>query len=389
MNWTAHVHDLLAPLDNFSRLHAATVRRLGRRVVDLSYPNPCFNIDRRPYDLLGRIAAQINVEDLRYSPFGGFTTVRRVLAAALSRRHQLTYSFRDIILTPGAAAAINVALRALFQPPDRIVLVSPCWIDYPLYLASLGLGYDLVPTDRGKHLDLAGIERAWTPRTRAMILSQPVSPTGILYTDEELRRLAETLERLGQRHRYQPVLISDETHRDQIWSDARFHSPATVYPKAMCVYSFGKAWEMQGQRIGYLAVSPHWPDRHALSSMLEAGMRITGHCAPTSLMQHMAGALTDFTPELKPLAELQHHVRHRLRHAGYEIVDAKATRFVYAEAPTSDDIGFVTLLARHGVLAMPSTIFHESGYFRLAINVEGDALQGALDVLTYVRTKEL
>lgn len=389
MNWTAQVYDLLAPLDNFSRLHAATVGRLGHRVVDLSYPNPRFNVDRRPYGLLGSIAAQISVEDLRYSPFGGFTTVRRVLAAALSHQHELTYRFHDIILTPGAAAAINLALRALFRPPDKIIVVSPCWIDYPLYLASLDLGYDLVPGGRDKHLDLAGIERAWTPQTRAIILSQPVSPTGVLYTDEELRWLAETLERLGKRHGHRPILISDETHRDQIWSGAKFHSPATTYPKALCVYSFGKAWEMPGQRIGYLAVSPHWPDRAAVSSRLEAGMRITGHCAPTSLMQHMAGALADFTPELKPLADLQHHVRHRLRHAGYEVIDANATRFVYAEAPTSDDIGFVTLLARHGVLAMPSTLFHEPGYFRLALNVDGDALRGALDVLADACTKDL
>ncbi len=196
MNWPAQVHDLLAPLDNFSRLHTATVRKFGHRVVDLSYPNPCFKVDHQPYDLLRRIASQISVGELRHSPFGGLTTVRRVLAAALSRRHELAYNFRDIILTPGATAAINVALRAFFQPPDRIVIVSPCWIDYPLYLASLDLDYDLVPADQNKHLDLIGIEQAWTSRTRAMILSQPVSPTGVLYTGEELTQLAKTLQRL-------------------------------------------------------------------------------------------------------------------------------------------------------------------------------------------------
>jgi aspartate aminotransferase len=387
MTWSAQVQRLLEPLDDFGRLHAATVRRLGGSVIDLSYPNPRFSVDRRPCQVLADIAADVGVDDLRYSPFGGFTTVRRKIAASLSRQHALPYTFRDVILTPGATSAISVILRALFRPSGRVAVICPCWMDQPLYAASAGLGFDLIPAGTGKHLDLAGVENAWTPETTGLIISQPASPTGVLYSDDELAGLAATLRRLGQRHGHAPILLSDEAHRDQVWGGMRFASPAAFYPETVSVYSFGKAWEMPGQRVGYAAVSPRWPSQETVCERLETGMRVTGHCAPTALMQHLAGALAGFTPRLGLIADLQRRARGRLRGAGYEVVEAQATRFVYARAPISDDTEFVRLLAHRGVLAMPSAVFHERGHFRLALNVADAALDRALDVLADLRAE--
>ena len=264
MTWSAHERRLLEPLAAFDQLHGATMRRFGGRVIDLSYPNPRVSVDGRPGQTLAVIAAKAGVEDLRYSPFGGFATVRRTVAASLSRRHALPYTFRDVILTPGAAAAINVVLRALFRPGGRVGVICPCWMDYPLYAASAGLCCDLIPTGPGKRLDLAQVERAWTAETIGLVISQPASPTGVLYTADELTGLAATLRRMGQRHGQAPILLSDEAHRDQVWSGAPFTSPARFYPQTVSVYSFGKAWEMQGQRVGYAAVSPRWPRRESV-----------------------------------------------------------------------------------------------------------------------------
>jgi aspartate aminotransferase len=385
MTWSPQVRRLLEPLADFDRLHAETVRRAGSSVVDLSYPNPRLRVDRRPYQALAELAANVGVDDLRHSPFGGFTTVRRNVAAALSRRHAMPYTFRDVILTPGATAAINVILLALLRPGGRVAVICPCWMDYPLHAVSAGLGCDLVPAGPGKRLDLAGVERAWTPDTVGLIISQPASPTGVLHTDDELAGLAATLRRLGQRRGHAPILVSDEVHRDQVWSGARFASPALFYPETVSVYSFGKAWEMPGQRVGYAAVSPRWPGRKTACERLEAGMRVTGHCAPAALTQHLASALAGYTPQLGPIADLQRHARGRLRDAGYEVVAAQATRFVYAQAPIADDTQFVRALARRGVLAMPSAVFHEPGHFRLALNVADAALDRALDVLAGLR----
>jgi aspartate aminotransferase len=369
---------LLQPLDDFSRLHARTLRRFGATAIDLSYPNPRFCQDGRAYQLLGDLAGQASVSDLQYTPFGGLTRTRRNIAGALGRRFGLPLSFRDIVLTPGAAAALHLACQVLFRPEDQVILIAPCWMDYPVYLRNLGVSVALVPSGAGKHLDHESIEAAWTPATRGVIISQPACPTGVVYTEHELQELASLLNAMGSTHGRQPVLISDEVHRDTVWNGTQLTTPVSVYPESLSVYSFGKAWSMQGQRVGYVAVSPGMSQRHALTAALERAMRVTGHCAPTALMQQVASRLASLAPETGDLASLQLFTRDRLAAAGYEIVPAEATSFVYLRAPADDEAGFTSLTADHGVLVMPSSIFHEPGYFRIALNVGHPQLDQAI-----------
>jgi len=388
MNRPAALRDLSAPLEEFGRLHASTLRRFGSRAVDLSYPHPRGHLDDRPYRALAELAAGATADDLRYSPFGGFTTARRRVADVLAEQHGAPYTYRDVILTPGATAALNIALTALFSPPDQIMLITPCWMDYPLYLTNLRLGCVLVSSDDRKHLDLDAIERHWTPRTRGLILSQPASPTGVCYRLDEITQLAALLTRLGHGRRRPPLLINDETHRDQVWADQDVPAPARAYPHTASVYSYGKAWQMHGQRTGHLAIHPGIARRDELRDQLALATRATGFCAPTALTQQLLTVLSPYTPDLGSLASLQHHARGRLQQAGYEITRAAATHFVYARAPSADDNQFVRRAADHGVLIMPSRLFHEPGHFRIALNTGGTALDHALDVLTELRAAQ-
>lgn len=378
MNQAAH-EELLRPLEEFTRLHLDTLRRFAGRALDLSFPNPQFLSDRRPYDVLASLAAQARPLDLRYSPFGGFTPVRRRVAASLAKQHGLPYAWNDIVMTPGATAALRVALRSLFTPPDRIILVTPCWMDYLLYLQDLGLAFALVPTTPAKHLDVKAIANAWTPETRGVVIAQPGSPTGVIHDDTELQQLASLL----QRHSTPtpPLLIADEAHAQQVWDDTSCPAPAAHYPHTLTVRSFGKAWDMQGQRTGCLAVSPHLGIRHQAVKALVRTMRVTGHCAPTALTQRLAAELCDTTPDLTGLGDLQRHARQKLIHCGVTVLDTHATRFLYARCPATDDRAFVAQLAGRGVLVMPSSLFHETGWFRISLNFGAPELDRALDII--------
>ncbi|WP_170223012.1 aminotransferase class I/II-fold pyridoxal phosphate-dependent enzyme [Nonomuraea turkmeniaca] len=382
MTWPQQVGDLLHPLEDYTRLHAATLRRHGGRVLDLSFPNPRFLHDARPYEVLAELAARTDPLDLRYSPFGGYTSVRLRIAAALARAHDQPYTWKSIIMTAGATAALSVTLRTLFTPPERVMLITPCWMDYPLYLAERGLGCDLVPAAGDKRLDLAAIEHAWTPLTRALIISQPVSPTGIVYRDEELRALATLLQQLSPEH--PAVLIADEAHRDQVWATTSCPAPAAHYPHTITVYSFGKAWQMPGQRAGYIATSPQLAPCLDAPRRLEQGMRLTGHAAPAALLQHLAAALCDVSFDLTGLADLQRHARGELAKYGVDVLPGDATRFVYARCPTGDLPTFVSALAQRGVLVLPSTVFHEPGWFRISLNTPEPEMSQAARIISEV-----
>jgi len=378
MNPTAH-EELLRPLEEFTRLHLDTLRRFGSRACDLSFPNPQFLSSPRPYEALASLSANARPLDLRYSPFGGFTPVRRHVAAALAKQHELPYAWSDVIMTPGATAALRVALHSLFAPPDRIILVTPCWMDYPLYLQDLGLAFDPVPAAPDKHLDLDTIANAWTSDTRGVVIAQPGSPTGVIHDATELQGLASLL----QQHAAPspPLLIADEAHAQQVWDDSPCPAPATYYPHTLTVRSFGKSWDMQGQRTGCLVVSPHLDGRHQAVEDLVRTMRVTGHCAPTALTQQLAAALCDTAPELTGLADLQRHARQNLLRHNVTVLDTHATRFLYARCPTPDDHAFISQLAHRGVLVMPSSLFHETGWFRIALNIGTPDLDRALDTI--------
>ncbi len=357
-----------AALERFAGLHAGTMRRAGAGVIDLSFPNPQATRDPRAMEALRRAAADVSQSDLQYTPFGGRTVPRRRVAAALSRRFGVRLGFRDILLTPGATAALSLAFAALFEPGDEVVMVTPGWMDYPLYLERLGVRVVQVPSGPDKRIDPAAVAAGCSAGTAGVIISQPACPSGVLHTRQELQALADVLAAAAEVSGRDIVLVSDEVHRDQVWDGAAVTSPMELHPHTVSVYSFGKAWSLQGQRTGYLALGPGLQSSTVYTA-LDRALRSTGVCAPTALMQQVVTEIADLQPDQSLLRADQLHMRRLLVERGFDVVPGQGTAFVYVRCPDGDDWAFVDRVAQAGVLAMPSSVFHEPGHFRLALNV--------------------
>jgi aspartate aminotransferase len=369
------MNSLHRPLEEFTQLHSATFRRLGSKAIDLSFPNPVGRRDDRAVNVLRRVTAELSADQLQYTPFGGLPTARRRVASALAGRVGVEFGHADVFLTPGATTALTVAFTAAFEPGDNVLIVAPCWMDYPIYLSTLGITWTIVPGTAGKRLDCAAVDSLWGTRTKAVIISQPNCPTGAVASQEELAELARVLRSHRSGGQPPPLLISDEVHRDQTWS-GEFISPARVYDDTMIVYSFGKAWALQGQRTGYVAVSPRVARHPDILREISRALRSTGACAPTVVMQHVAAELAGHDPGQGSLAEDQAGARRALADAGVLLIDGQASVFVYARCPDNvDDWTFVQMAAEEGVLVMPSSVFYDTGHYRLALNVSGERLK--------------
>lgn len=379
------LESLLEPQERLDRLMAATIRKFGRNLVDLSYANVYDGPDEEVLRAL-----ELSIRDDRelafqYTPYGGRTLTRRLVASHLGQEYGLPFTFRDIVMTPGAMAGLNVAFRTLFQSDDEVIVLTPCWQDYPLYLRNLGISTRQVSLADDKHVDLAAVSQALGGKTRGIILSQPCCPTGVVYSRDELEELARLLRQAEATFGTRIYLISDEVHRRLLWSGTSFHSPLLSYPRSLSIYSFGKALALQGQRIGYVAVSPHMPERDEMRRALERCVRFMGFCTPTSLMQRAVCSLLDYQPRLDILAQRQDDVRTQLAAYGYHVCKAEATFFVYAKAPIPDDFRFAEAMASLGVLIVPSTLFHERGYFRLSLTARSGSLAAGLPAFAKVR----
>lgn len=372
---------LLEPQEQFDDLCAVARSRFGRGVIDLSYPNFCDGPDDEV-----RRALRLAIEDeqelgFQYTPYGGRTVTRRLIASRLDREYGLPFTYGDVVLTPGATAALNVVFRTLFEPADEVLVLTPCWFDYPLYLQNLGIPIHFVKLrEEDKHLDLSAISRALNSHTRGILLSHPCCPTGVVYSREEIQELGALLTH-AEKSLNQPIyIISDEVHRQLVWSRKEFYSPLSSYDRSLLIYSFGKALLLPGQRIGYVAVSPRMPEREELRRQLERATRIMGFCTPTTLMQRAVCQLLDYRPPVGLIAARQKTARTSLKAFGYKVCDGDAAFFVYVKTPIADDFTFAELLAAQGVLVLPSTVFHERGYFQISVTLSSQPLQDGLPV---------
>lgn len=385
MTFASGLDELCRPLEDFTALHRRTIRRHGRRVIDLSFPNPILHRDGRGLEVLREVVAGIEPERVQYTPFGGTAIVRRRIAAGLARGTGIPFGATDVVVTPGATAALSVAFQVLFAPGDEVIVPVPCWMDHPLFLRTRGAVPVPVPLDRDGRLDLDAIEAAIGPATAGIVLSQPGCPTGVVHPEADLVALARALARHRRPSGEPLVWVSDEAHREQAWGVPRVPSPAMTHPDTVVIHSFGKAWSLQGQRTGLLAVAPSASRRDVLLLAIDRALRSTGTCAATAVMQEVAARLAGLDPAVDGLASDQLHVRRRLADAGFRVVPGQASAFVYLACPPDvTDVGLVDELAEAGLLVMPSRLFHHDGCIRLALNVGRERLDTAVSILTAV-----
>jgi len=230
-------------------------------------------------------------------------------------------------------------------------------------------------------LDADRLAAAVTPRTRAVLLSHPANPTGRCYDSEQLAGLAGVVRQAEQRLGRSITVIADEVHRDFVPGDA-YRSIAEMHDATLIVYSFGKYHFMQGQRTGYLAVSPRHPACGALAADAVRWSRTLGFCTPTALMQAAIPALLHLRHDLSNIIRWRERMTTELRDAGYRVAPADATLFLYIATPEGwDDFDFIRALAAARVLALPAPVFHHRGYFRLSLTGAARMLEGGLAAL--------
>jgi aspartate aminotransferase len=377
----AEFERLLQPLERFESIRRRVVR-LGDRLCDLSYANPYGGAEQEVRAAIRDALEDERLLDLQYAPFGGQTLARRAVADALRASHGLPFTFSDVVLTPGAMSALHLALLASGRADGEVIIPVPCWLDYPLYARANELRPVPVPlTPETFELDVAAVADAVSGRTCAVLLSHPANPTGRNYGPAQLAALAEALGHAEERLGREITLIADETHRD--FTEAGiYHSAAAFWGRTLAIYSFGKYHFIQGQRLGYVAVSPRHPARREASAELARWARITGVATPTALMQRAVPRLLALGHDQTWLPKWRHRLVDQLTVDGYSVVEPDATLFVYVRTPSGrDDFDFVTELASHGVLVLPAPVFHHTGYFRLSLTGSEEMLEAALPIL--------
>ena len=302
-----------------------------------------------------------------YMPNGGYPWAREALAAYLSQEQETNLSGREVILTCGAAGGLNALFKAILSPGDEVLAPAPYFVEYGFYVGNhLGVFRPVPSLPKTFQLDLAAMEAAITPKTRAVIINTPHNPTGQVYSAESLKALSALLARKSAEYGRPIILVSDEPYRFLTFDGIKVPALLPLYEYAVVAGSFSKSLGLAGERIGYLAMPPHMPGRERLEAALMMTNRILGFVNPPAVGQHLMAAALGSQVDVSIYVHRRDAMAKVLRDAGIDFAMPQGAFYFFPEAPGGDDKAFAACLTKELILAVPGSGFGLPGHFRLA-----------------------
>lgn len=356
--------------------HGAELKRIhgDDSVFDFSIGNPDVDPPSIFASTLAEIARSAEPGTHRYMPNAGLPETRTAIAHRVAKDHGVDPGGEGIVVTTGAAGALNVVMKSLLDPGSEVVLLSPYFAEYPFYVDNHGGTVVVVPTTSEFLLDLEAIAGALSPATRAIVVNSPNNPSGRIYDQTSLDALGTLLAEEAPA----ATLVSDEPYRRIVYGNAAPGSALQATPRSVVVTSYSKDLSIAGERIGYLAVHPDHPDRDRLLAAAIFTNRTLGFVNGPALMQRVIARIADESIDITPYAERRQVFLEGLRSAGYECVAPEGAFYLFPATPDRDDVAFVGRLLEERILAVPGTGFGTPGHIRLSYAVPLPTIERSL-----------
>lgn len=354
-------------------------KRYGEEnVFDLSLGNPVIEPPSEFKTALKKLADSPLPGMHRYMENAGYADTRTVVAAQLFSETGLKFSLNDIVMTCGAAGAINVILKTILNPHEEVIVFAPYFLEYDNYIDNHGGVARVVPTDEKFIPKLDALEKAIIARTKAIIINSPNNPTGVIYSADFISRLGKLLLQKEREYSTNIFLISDEAYRKIIYDGLTYPQVFPHYPQSIVAYSHSKDLALPGERIGFIAAHPECAQHDELMSGFIFSNRILGFVNAPALMQHIVRSLQGVTVSIADYQRKRDFLYSRLTEMGYSLVKPQGAFYMFPKSPIEDEVAFTIGLLEHNVLVVPGHSFGTPGYFRIAYCVTDKTLEGCL-----------
>lgn len=349
------------------------------KVFDFSLGNPSIPAPEAVRSSIERSLAECAPEELHgYTPAPGLPAARKAVAASLNRRFGTSYSMGDIFMTVGAAASVSCALHALTSPGDEVIVVSPYFPEYKVWIESCGCTCVEAPAKPYTfRLSVGSIMEAITPRTAAIIVNSPNNPTGSVYSREVLQRLANCLNEVNQ-SREQPVfLISDEPYRELTYG-AEVPWVPDIYKNTVVCYSYSKSLSLPGERVGWVLVPPACFENARVMVAIAGSARALGFVCAPALFQRVIADCVDEPCNVEAYNRNRLLLVNELGEMGYSVVEPEGAFYLWVRALESDAEAFCERAKRFELLPVPSDSFGVPGWVRVGYCVSYDTIVNSL-----------
>lgn len=362
----------------FAQARAAEVG--AENVDDFSIGNPSVPAPATVAEAVHKLVDAIDPIKLHgYTPAQGDGQARGALADDLNRRFGTNYTADNFYLTAGAAGALCCALSALSCPGDTFIAFAPYFPEYKVFVESAGAELVTVPADiEDFQIDFAAFDQALTPNTKGVIINSPNNPTGVVYSEATIQKLAQVLTEKSKEYGHTIWLISDEPYREIVYRDTPLPWVPNYYPNTLVCYSYSKSLSLPGQRIGYVLVPPQAENADIVYAAVCGAGRALGYVCAPSLFQLVAAECTGQTADIEIYHKNRDLLLNALRDMGYTCAQPDGAFYLFPRSLEPDARAFCERARKYDLVLVPGDSFGCPGHVRISYCVPTEQIQRAL-----------
>lgn len=360
---------------------ARMAKEFGKEnVYDYSLGNPSVEPPKEVKEAMTAVLAEESPNSVHgYMNNAGYEDVRQAIAEHLNKEHGTSFSARNILMTVGAAGGLNVIFKVLLNPGDEVMTFAPFFGEYRNYVTNFAAKLVTVPTDPETFLPVAeNLAAAITPKTKALIINNPNNPTGVVYSEEVIRKVAEVLEAKQKEFGTSIYLIADEPYRELVYDGVTVPYLTKYYRNTIVGYSYSKSLSLPGERIGYLVMPDEIDDADEIIPGASVANRVLGFVNAPSLIQRAIKRVLDSKVDVEIYNRNRELLLNKLTEYGYTCVKPQGAFYLFVKAPGGDDKAFVQAAKKYHLLVVAGSGFGGPGYLRIAYCVDYDMIVRSL-----------
>ncbi len=310
-----------------------------------------------------------------YPNNSGFEDVRQAVAEHLNKKFGTAFSFENIVMTNGAAAALNIIFKCILNPGDEIITFAPFFTEYRNYAANYNATLTVVPANLETfEVNFDEFEKLITPRTRGVLINTPNNPSGVVYSEETIKKIAAVMEKKQAEFGTDIYLISDEPYRELVYENVEVPYVSKYYKNTFVAYSFSKSLSLPGERIGYLVANSEMADFEKMMYALNVANRVSGFVNANSLFQRVVPYCLDCKVDIEIYNRNRIDLYNKLTELGFKCVKPVGAFYMFPETPIEDDVAFCNAAKEFNLLLVPGSGFGCKGHMRLSYCVSHDTI---------------
>ncbi len=337
------------------------------KVYDFSLGNPSIPAPKEVKEALLELLEQPAEVLHGYSPASGDPQVKADLAASVNRRFGTNYTGDNFYMTVGAAASLNISITAVANPGDEFIVIAPFFPEYSVWVEHAKAKLVVTPADTEQfQINFDALEGLLSAKTKGLIINSPNNPSGAVYSEETIRRLAELLRRKQEEFGTTIYLITDEPYREIVYEGLTVPYVPLYYANTIVCYSYSKSLSLPGERIGYIIVPDEVQDSKKVMAAVNGAGRALGYvCAPV-MFQRAVARCADVLSDIAAYARNRDLLYNGLTELGYECVRPQGAFYLFVKALEPDAGAFSERAKQHDLLIVPSDSFGCEGYVRIS-----------------------